>query len=423
MNLQELKNLYKSVFYIEEDMILDVIVATAIATKMPGDPIWVQIIGGPSSGKSELVTILDKVPFVFPISNMTENTFLSNMKLGDGKEASLLHEIGSSGMITMKDYTSILAMRAEKREIIVSQMREIYDGHLTKRAGNGKSEEWHGKINWIGAVTESVYLAEAESAGMGRRTINYIMPEQDRIKTLRAALLNNSDIGSKRDSIHEAFAEYIVDRTQNLPSELPELSAELTEEMILMSDFITHVRTATSRDYRGQLVLVPSLEMPMRVFQMFQTLARILVYLHEGKKMEEIVRIMRKLAFDSIPKQTRLVLYLMAEYSKITAKGAATKLRYPTETVRIWLENINVLGICDRIPTHGVGADVWKLSDKYKKIMEDYAGVVTKEIALTDESEIMIAEEIQPTWMFGATDDPGVIKESNEKAQDLFESF
>jgi len=427
MNLREIKQLYKSVFYIEEDMIIDVIVATAIATKLPGDPVWLLLIGGPSSGKTELCNTLTKVPFVFPISNLTENTFLSNMRLANGGEASLLHEIGSNGMIVMKDYTSILSMRAEKREIIIAQMREIYDGHLTKRAGNGKSEEWHGKVNWLGAVTESVYLTEAESAGMGRRTINYIMPEQDRIKTLRQSLNNNSDIEEKRVKIQEEFAAFVSDHTLNLPNELPQLSDQFNEDLITIADFITHVRTPTARNFRDQLILVPSLEMPMRVFQMFQTLARVLLYLHEGENLDDIRKIMMKLAFDSIPKQTRLVLYLMAEHSKITAKGAATKLRYPTETVRMWLENINVLGICERRTSTGIGADLWVLNEQFQRIMEEYAGVEQSPDVLSDSTESVVGEDIQPTWMadqlIGLTDDPGALKEQKQQADDLFESF
>lgn len=155
-HLKDIKDKYKEVFLIEDDMILDVVCAIAIATKLKSDPLWLLIVGGSSSGKSELIGILGKVPFNHPISSMTENTFLSNMRTSDGREASLLHRIGVNGMITMKDYTSILSMRSEKRDLIVSQMREIYDGKLDKEAGNGNPQHWEGKINWIGAVTDSV---------------------------------------------------------------------------------------------------------------------------------------------------------------------------------------------------------------------------------------------------------------------------
>lgn len=437
--LKEIKELYNSVFYLEEDMILDVVLATTIATKLPGDPIWLLVIGGPSSGKSELVNSLNKVPFVFPISSLTENTFLSNMRISDGKEASLLHEIGASGMITMKDYTSILAMRAEKREVIVSQMREIYDGALTKRSGNGKSEEWEGKINWIGAVTESIYLKEDESAGMGRRTINFIMPLQDRRKTTERALANNSDIGEKRTAIQDAFAEFVMEHMNNLPDELPQLSDEFNEQLIDLADFITLVRTPTERNFRGELVLVPAPEMPMRVFQMFQSLARVILHMHMvdnplldiENDMQNIMKILNRLAFDSIPKQRKLVLDLLAKYSKITTKGTAQELRYPTETMRVWLENVNVLGICER-KSDGSGPDCWIMNKHHKDMMIKYGGIVPFEKVLSDRTEL-VADDIQPAWMTGSpklaqavggkSDDPGVIAEEKRQVQEAFDNW
>lgn len=434
ITLQQLKDYYCSVFYLEEDMILDVIVAIAIATKLPGDAIWLLVIGGPSSGKTELLNSLNKVPFVHPVSSLTENTFLSNMRITSGKEASLLHEIGTTGMITMKDYTSILSMRPEKREIIVSQMREIYDGELTKKAGNGNSEVWKGKINWIGAVTESVYLKEDESAGMGRRTINYIMPLQNRRITTERALKNNSDIADKREKIQDLFAEYIMGHLSNLPPTLPELSDEFNERLITLADFITLVRTPTSRNYRGELILVPAPEMPMRVFQMFQTLAKILVHLHTHEQtykikdtaLESIMKMLNRLAFDSIPKQRMLILRLLAKYEKVTSKGVAQELRYPTETTRMWLEDVNVLGICERETTSG--PDIWVMNEDYRKIMIEYGGVVKETgISLTDDSETVSNNEIQPAWMVqamkGNIDDPGLKKELNNKAQQSFNDF
>lgn len=428
MTLPELKELYKSVYYVEEDMIIDVIVATAIATILSSDPVWLLIIGGPSSGKSELVNTLNKIPFVHPVSSMTENTFLSSMRTPDGKEASLLHQIGGRGMITMKDYTSILSMRSEKRDVIVGQMREIYDGAITKKAGNGNSQSWEGKINWIGAVTESIYLAEDESSGMGRRTINYIMPNQDRKATTRQSRRNNSDIGEKRTRIQEAFAEYIMETTENMERDLPDIDDELADELINLADFVTRVRTPTERNFRGELILIPSAEMPMRVFHMFQTLAKVFKHLNNGVITDEHKKILYKLAMDSIPKQKYLTLKILSEHKMVTTKGAAQKLRYPTETMRMWLENVNVLGICERGGGDGsdgnpMAADSWMINEEFRQIMLKYGNIEYKDDILSDKSEMATDNYINPTWAYQATDDPGKKKENEEKLKKMFEDF
>lgn len=425
-HLKDIKDKYKEVFLIEDDMILDVVCAIAIATKLKSDPLWLLIVGGSSSGKSELIGILGKVPFNHPISSMTENTFLSNMRTSDGREASLLHRIGVNGMITMKDYTSILSMRSEKRDLIVSQMREIYDGKLDKEAGNGNPQHWEGKINWIGAVTDSVYLREDESAGMGRRTINYIMPQQDRKATTRKARKNNADIMEKRIALQDVFAQYIEEMIAKIDGAMPDIDDDLAEELINLADFTTRSRTPTERNYRNELVLVPDAEMPMRVFHMFQTLAKVFTFMNGGETLgEDYKKILYKLAFDSIPKQRMLTLRILAKYTSITTKGAAQELRYPTETMRTWLENVNVLGICERKQAGVSTPDIWSLNQEFRDIMLKYLDIKPEDEILQDENEYTGGMDINPTWIMdrGASDDKGVQRERSEAAQRAFDNL
>jgi len=436
-SLQQIKDLYKSVFYMEEDMIIDAIMAITIATKLPGDPIWLLIIGGSSSGKSELINILNKVPFVHAVSSMTENTFLSNMKLANGKEASLLHRIGVNGMITMKDYTSILSMRSEKRELIISQMREIFDGKLDKESGNGHPQHWEGKINWIGACTDSIYIAEGESAGMGRRTINYVMPEQDRIATTRRALKNTGDIAEKRIILQDAVAEFVTNKLAELPSKLPDLPDDIQEVIIKLANFITLARTPTERDFRGTLKLVPNAEMPMRVFSMFQKIAQMMVHISDEKVFtDEHFKILCKIAFDSIPKQRMIILKILAEYPFITKKGAAIKLNYPTDTIGMWLEDVNVLKICDRKVETSNSADLWVLKEEYRELMTTFAGVASAQEGLVDSANGEDADgyKLTPAWMTTpqsvsikhsehGSDDKEVLKDEAERNQRIFDEL
>jgi len=424
--LSQIKELYKSVFYMEEDMVLDTILSIAIATKLPGDPIWLLIIGGSSSGKSELIGILNKVKFNHPVSSLSENTFLSNMKLGAGKESSLLHQIGTNGMITMKDYTSILSMRSEKRELIVSQMREIFDGKLDKLAGNGNNEHWEGKINWIGAVTDSIFIAEGESAGMGRRTINYVMPQQDRIKTTRRALANTADITEKRLQIQDAVAEFINHKLATLPKQLPVLSEDMQEDVIQLGNFTTLARTPTARDFHQTLILVPDAEMPMRVASMFQKIVQINIHISDdGVLTDAHWKQLCKLAFDSIPKQRIMTLKILAKYPMVTKKGVALELNYPTDTVGMWLEDLNVLGICKRAQGSATSGDQWTMEPQYRELMVKFMDIKLKEEALIDDAS-ETGETFNPTppWMSaGGTDDKGELKEQAKNADLDFENF
>lgn len=398
--LQEIKDLYKSIYYVEEDMIIDVILAIAIATKTISDPIWLMIVGGSSSGKTELVNLLNKIDFSHGISNLTENTFLSSMKLSNGQEASLLHRIGSNGMITMKDYTSILQMSEQKRDVIISQMREIYDGKLEKLAGNGQSQKWTGKINFIGACTEMIYDYEEKTAGMGHRTINYMMPAQDRIKTTKRARKNNSDIQEKRERLQDAVAEYVRDFLATMPPELPEIEDTFSEELIKLADFSTLARSPTVRDYKGEIKYAPAPEMPMRMFQSLYTLCRVLRLMYDGYITPNIKKVVTRLCFDSIPKQQRLALYQLASHKNVTAKGAAEALNLPTNTVRKALEDLNAHKVCKRQRSGGVGPDLWSLRKDFQELMHEYLGIEQKDDTLLDEDSYMDEDNvIQDVWL------------------------
>ena len=156
--LKEVKDAYKSVFYMkdENDGVLDVILAVTISTWTGNDGIWLLLIGGPSTGKTECLNIITSLPFVHTISTLTENTFLSGMKLKAGQEASLLHRVGPKGVLVFKDFTTVLGLRDDRRTEILNQMREIYDGKIVKSTGNGEDNNWEGKINVLAATTEVI---------------------------------------------------------------------------------------------------------------------------------------------------------------------------------------------------------------------------------------------------------------------------
>lgn len=373
MTLKEIKDYYKEVFYVEDDTILDLLCAIAISVWTESDAIWLLVIGPPSSGKTEFVNTLVGLPFAHQISTLTENAFLSGMGGSDGKEKSLLHKIGPKGLIVMKDYTSILSTKEELRKKILADMREIYEGHIVKATGNGKDVEWKGKINFVGAVTDAIYLGEGDDASMGRRTIDYVMPHftrETRIKMAKKSSKNIGDASAKREKIKSMFAEFIEEKRQELPAVLPPLPEELEDELIRIANFSTEMRTATKRDFQGNLAFAPENEVPMRMSNQLMILAQVLIFLNDGELSKAHHDILMKVALDSISRQRRVTLQTLAKYERVTTKGLAQALNYPTKTALAWLEDINVLGGCSR--TLVGNYDMWELSKHGREIMTTY---------------------------------------------------
>ena len=161
MKLHDLKQEIEKYQYFEDTNIIDVALASIIATRMKlGEPVWLVIIGPSSGGKSQILRplALTDPKFLHRIDDLTENTFLSGMKMGGDKDAALLKRIGSSGILVMSDLTVLFSKAKEARATILSQFRMIYDGEMVKFSGTSdKAIVWKGYLGIIAGSTPSIY--------------------------------------------------------------------------------------------------------------------------------------------------------------------------------------------------------------------------------------------------------------------------
>lgn len=377
--LASITKLYNETFYIEDDAPVALMAAIIVSAKLGGPPVWLYIVGPSSGGKSVLIEAFSGVKDVTQVSDLTVNTFLSGAP-NKTEEPSLLKRLGLNFIITMKDFTTILSKAEEAQEAIISQMREIYDGHFTKFTGNGKPLEWggkgakKGKATFIMACTEAIHGVQEKFSEMGTRAINYVLLPQNRKLTTKRALKNNGELDAKMMEIQEVFAEYIEQIIQSLPAELPELSEEFQDQIIDVADFATICRSVVKRDYRGVKNLALTAEMPMRMSKQLLVTAQLFIHLGGGTIPEYLKNTVFKIALDSIPKQRRLVLEVLAKYRRVNIAGISDLVNYPPDRVKEWIEDLQMFDVVERIRTKNT--QHWKLKDEYRKIMTTYLGVI-----------------------------------------------
>lgn len=117
---------------------LDVVLCTAAAEKLHGDPPWLLLVGGSGAAKSETVMPLVGAGAVVISTISGEAALLSGTaKRERAKNASggLLRKIGPRGLLVIKDVTSILSMNRDTRALVLAALREIYDGHWSRDVG------------------------------------------------------------------------------------------------------------------------------------------------------------------------------------------------------------------------------------------------------------------------------------------------
>lgn len=401
--LQELQTQYHELFYVEDRALFPLLLAIVVGSKLNTPTTWLYIVGPSSGGKGTVLSTIDRVPFVKQISDLTPNTFLSGMKIA-GKETSLLKTLGNNFLVTMKDFTTMISKDETAQGQIMAQMREIYDGYISKATGNGQTMEWgtlekKWKSTFIMATTEEIYNLQEKFVGMGTRAINYVFLPQDRKKTMRASLMNKRNTeksGAILSALQGDVAEFIAEKIANAPMELPPISEELENDIIEVSDLSSQCRSVTKRNYRGEKQLTLSAEFPMRMGEQLLAIAQLLAYINNGELTEEMRAIIYKCAFDSIPKQRRMVLESISRYQKIEVIGMSKELRYPIDTIRTWVEDLYSFDILERDSSSG--KEYWKIREEYREVMRKYLGISnTGEILESDENG-NIATMKNMTW-------------------------
>jgi hypothetical protein len=339
MTIDELFAVFGEHLYLPDPAPVEVVVGAMVANLLPGDPVWLLLVGPPASGKTEILSSLCQVPDVFEVSTFTEAGLLSGSSArSEGSTGGLLAEMGSFGHIICKDFISILSQSSDTRTSLLAALREIYDGKWVRRlgTGGGKSYGWSGKAGLLAGVTETIDRHSAVIGAMGERFVLYRMPQltdDGRLEQGRAAMANAGRQHSVRQDLAEAMREFLSGLQ---PPEHPSsLSTEEGERLILLSDLATRCRSAVERDGRDrEIELVPQPEAIGRMQAVFTQIVRGMRV--AGIADDEIERLTSALALDSIPKVRRNDIEFLAGATlgvNFTSAEIADSLCLPTPTL------------------------------------------------------------------------------------------
>jgi hypothetical protein len=104
------RHAFTSYLYLPDPTVVDVVLAAYIANRMRGDPVWLDVVGAPSRGKTEVVSSLGDLSDVHMLSTLTAQTFASGVK--KDRSASLLYRLEDAGkrVVVLKDLTTVLTM-------------------------------------------------------------------------------------------------------------------------------------------------------------------------------------------------------------------------------------------------------------------------------------------------------------------------
>lgn len=398
MKLPEIKKEIQKYQYFEDTSIIDLVLASIISNRLKiGDPVWLAIIGASSGGKSQILRpmALTDEKFIHRVDDLTENTFLS-AKAGDSKN-SLLHRIGTRGIIAISDLTVLFSKNSESRNAILSQFRMIYDGEMTKMSGNDtKGNTWKGNLGVISGGTPTLYEKFEEVADMGERFIYYRMKEYDPEKATNIAL-NRKMYGKDLDEkLAKLYGDYIVEvvakcANEELDLELDKATKDRIIEVALLAE---RIRTVAKKDWRGEVIVkIPVPAMPMRIALQLSNIAKGLMaikFYETGKTKlgEEELHILDWCAYSLANEEKRSCLDVIAKHDfglTVRTTTIADVVGLDTDVVRNVLQNLSAVGILKR--TGDNNSLTWSFTKE-----SDWK--VLRRISDIKESENLIAREI-----------------------------
>jgi hypothetical protein len=333
---------------------------------LPGDAVWLGLVAGSSTGKTETVTSLARAPGVFVRATLSgEAALLSGTPAKDwtaGATGGLLRRIGDRGVLVLKDFTSVLSMHREKRGQILAALREIADGHWSREIGGegGALLEWRGKLGLVMACTTAYDRAHEVIASMGDRFLLIRLDDDDPEQGLLDALEGTGQEGEARAALADAAAGLL-----GHPPEYPPLDATPADRQRIakVANVVTLARSPVARDYRGEIELVMDREAPHRFGKALFTLWRAcgLLGMTRGQAWEVANRVAR----DSMPKLRWRVLKSLTEEERST-NSVAMVVNHPAKSTRRALEDLAAHGVIKRTTVQLEGTatkDFWRLTE------------------------------------------------------------
>jgi hypothetical protein len=325
---------------------LDGVLCTAAAGQLAGDPPWLLTIAGSGAAKTETINPLEKAGAVMVSTINGEAGLLSGTAEKEkAKDATggLLKEIGSSGLLVIKDFTSILSMNRDTRALVLAALREIHDGHWSRRIGGegGRSISWSGRLVVIGACTTAWDAAHQVIATMGDRFL-LVRPRPGKDGRRRAGLQAMQNVRSEtvmREELRDAVGKLldcIPAQTENIT-----LTEDEQVQVLDVADIITRARTAVERDFQGNPAFAHALEMPTRLAKQLVQVARGGRAL--GMTPQDAMAVADRVAADTMPPLRLRVLEDVCTNPDTPTADVVKRLQLPRKTVDRALQELHLL--------------------------------------------------------------------------------
>lgn len=336
--------------------------AVALSTKLNlYPPLWLMLVGVPSSAKTDLVSLLRKLDFVYFIDSFTMNPFASGyVPAGKGEKTyDLLPELNEKCFVC-KDYTTIFSLNEETTKKLLGELVSIYDGEFAKFSPTRGYKTYKSSFSHIGCITPAALNRHQKYLNIvGPRFLFYRIPTlSDERKVKGFVIAWNAQ--SRKEMIQEMaercvnffnellaqniFSFDITDTTlRNLLEKLSLLMARSRGIIMLQKDSFTNEDNKQVVYYD---VIDRQIEEPWRALQQLKGLAVALALLDGRTAINEAdCTILKSLVISSMPAERAEVLEQFRSNSFLTARQLSDATNKSIRTCQRLLKELEGLDI------------------------------------------------------------------------------
>ena len=368
---------FKAKLHFNKDMEQSLLItlATVISNRIPGDPLWIYVVGPPGCGKSMMLQSFQHAQNCMFRSKLTATSLVSGMRQDDGSDPSLLAQLDECTLL-IKDFTAVKSMPLVVQENLYGILRDAYDGNVLVEYGNGVKRNYP-KVHFsiVAGITDVVH--GDNRAALGERFLKVeVIPsdkEYDQEAQIRASLGNmianvKAEDGLK-DSI-EAFV-YHLNETFDL-DQLPDVPPWVIDRIVSLCQIIGSLRASVLRERSDDVSYRPRPEIGTRLANQILKLGRACALVAGKQEIdEEIYQIMQKVAFSTAHGFQSDIVRELVHYPKgLTIEELCQNLQLTTSTVHRRLEDLQELKIVVAVKRkdkrRGRPTNIWKVTDSMR---------------------------------------------------------
>lgn len=329
-------------------------------------PLWLLIIGVPSSSKTALINLLSIAENSYMLDTLTENAFMSGFVPKNGGETEDLLPKLDGKCFMVKDLTTIFSMNEDTVKKLLGDLTSIFDGEYAKFTATRGELHCKALFSMIGCVTPAIlnkhhtYVRQ-----LGPRFFFVAIPELTDIESKKGFLIARRTKKERENDLATAqllASSFCSQKIEQIKNESPEIS--FTDESLEV--WIEEAAQLLARG-RGLAVVKREsfinekqeeieyydtndvqIEQPWRIYNQLKSLACSLAFLRGRKVVErQDLDTLRSVLISTMPVDRSAVLKQLIRSAGLTAKEIGEQLGRSSSAIRETLKEMEAVGLVD----------------------------------------------------------------------------